>query len=498
MLLPTIALLLQSAVSTPPPPDYWGSLSPGPHSVGFTQRWVIDSTRRLAGDTTGLGFRPVLLNLWYPARASARARMPYRDYFAGARRAAGGNGALRRYADALVQHHEGVARSELLGGVPDSLLPAAGREVDALFSAPAAAQRDARRIGGTLPVVVYTGGAGSSYDDNVLLCEYLASRGYLVVGSAYPSEDNNGFRTAVDDDSRPRDIRRLIFELTRIQGLATGRVVAIGHSAGAQALQLSAADPSAPMDAVLSLDTTQDYAMLTDDSWRYYTDALVRRRQEVRIPIVFFADRSALFTLADSLANSDRWLVTVPDLGHNDFISQGNLKRRAVARAGGPADDGRLHRTHEALLRFTGAWLDWFNAGATTTAPSPESPLALTRVAKGEKSPRTDARSAQSAREFRHLYGISTPGEFAEAFIRGTSSQAPGAHRSVLMMLLVDDIRRGQATRARSFYQAALARDSSLASVRELITARVEMFESFKATDLASEWRRLLEALDGR
>lgn len=52
-----------------------------------------------------------------------------------------------------------------------------------------------------LPVVVYTQGARGSMDDNVVLCEFLASRGYLVIGSAFPEEDNATFHTNSSDES---------------------------------------------------------------------------------------------------------------------------------------------------------------------------------------------------------------------------------------------------------------------------------------------------------
>ena len=117
------------------------------------------------------------------------------------------------------------------------------------MDAPTAARRDAPLARGAFPIVIYFQGAMSSYEDNAALCEYLASRGYVVLGSAYPSEDNQTFATSAADHSRERDARRLLIEARRLASVDPTRVTVIGHSAGAQAAILFSSDPSAPSRA---------------------------------------------------------------------------------------------------------------------------------------------------------------------------------------------------------------------------------------------------------
>lgn len=89
MLQNVLALLMLATLRPAVVPSYWGGLTPGPRAVGFAQRWVVDSTRRLSfGETHGLRLRPVLLNLWYPVTRASGPQMPYSDYFDGALRAA--------------------------------------------------------------------------------------------------------------------------------------------------------------------------------------------------------------------------------------------------------------------------------------------------------------------------------------------------------------------------------------------------------------------------
>ena len=475
-------------------PRYWGDLKPGPHPVGFTQFWITDSTRRLPkGQEFGLTHRPVLVNLWYPARATSRGAMRYDDYFQGAIRAARGSG-FERYASALIRYQRNTAWRELARVERDSTDPALSARVEALFRTNALARRDEPRARLNSKVIVYTGGSGSSMEDNVVLCEYLASLGYTVVGSAFPSEDNTSFATNVSDRSRPRDIARIMMELPR-RGFPVTHVTAIGHSAGAQALQWLSADPSAPVDAVLSLDTTQDYSMLSDRSWVYYTDELIRNRRNVRMPILFVADPEALFELADSLGDSRRTLLTVPGLDHNDFISQGHLSRQLLA--GGPdADTARQHtaaRNYRALVEYAAAWIAAVQAEAKL--PVPPAPLAMTLVPAGEKFPSLPSDTPRSAREVRHLFAVAEAPEFVRRALLARNRDQSIASNGVVMMILVDAIRRGHADRARAAYRELIARDTTTRAIPDRMEQRAKLFESIGASDIGADWRALRQAL---
>ena len=55
------------------PPD-WGTLTPGPYTVGFRSSWRLDPSRaynRVFHDkstySSGKSPRPILINMWYPA-----------------------------------------------------------------------------------------------------------------------------------------------------------------------------------------------------------------------------------------------------------------------------------------------------------------------------------------------------------------------------------------------------------------------------------------------
>lgn len=482
-----------------PVPDYWGEVKPGPYRVGFTQRWIIDSTRRLPRpDKYRLRYRPVLLNVWYPA-ATASARQPfvYDDYFEGAVRAARGNGALVPYAQAIVDYQRSIAWHELAGTPRDSTPSDLTGRIEQLFRSPTHAVRDAPRRSGVLPVVVYTQGARGSMDDNVVLCEFLSSRGYLVIGSAFPEEDNATFHTNSTDESRQRDIRRLLLEVQRTFGMTAQSVAVIGHSAGAQAMHLLASDPSAPVDAVLSLDTTQDYSMLSDRTWQFPQRTLAGR-EYVTMPFLYVAGPGALFELADSLHHSARTLLTVPGLGHNEFISQGVIRGHLAA---GLARDNAarrdtVQRHYRMLVDYMASWID-ATREVRAALPPPPAPLRVTQVPVGENAPTLGAGTITTARELRHLFTTGDASTFAERSLAARKTDGETFPHSAFMMLLADAARTGKGDRARTLYSELIARDAGMRNILTAIESRARLFERIGAQPEATEWRNIAATLGG-
>ena len=80
-----IALPGLAAAQSPP---LWGKLSPGSYKVGFRTVWQLDDSRRynttFADKTTyatSKAPRPILINIWYPAKAAGNGKtMRQRDY----------------------------------------------------------------------------------------------------------------------------------------------------------------------------------------------------------------------------------------------------------------------------------------------------------------------------------------------------------------------------------------------------------------------------------
>jgi pimeloyl-ACP methyl ester carboxylesterase len=335
-----VNLLIGSAGTADAPPAMWGKLAPGPFAVGFKSLWQLDYSRVyntvFADKTTyatGKAPRPILINIWYPAeRANDLAPMPHRDYL----KIQTEDPRLARFASKLVEYERGIVSIEVMGKPLAELNDSERTRLDRLWAAPTACLRDAPPLDARFPLVIYHSGAGSSFEDNAVFCEFLASHGYVVMGSAF--QNVTGETLAVDGrDGSARDLEFLIAHARRQPNVDWQQIGLIGHSLGAQAILMFRAQAASPVDAVVSLDTTEDYQPLASAGWQDMTKLVRENSRYFNGPLLMVANAHALFQLADSLDRAERYYFTLRNHGHNDFINQG-IQRRALENAEKPDD----------------------------------------------------------------------------------------------------------------------------------------------------------------
>ena len=318
----------------------------GPLPVGFTRHWSLDFARSYDttfadGSTYAGGHRaprPVLVEVWYPAAPAADATPMRRgDYLD----VATSDARLAPFARALEAYAKGVVADEVLDKKADERGPDDEAALAAVLAAPAHAVRDAPPLGVRNPLVLYHAGYGSSYEDNVAFCERLASHGYVVASSAWQQADGASFNIDSRDGSIA-DLAFLVDELARRPDVDAAHLGLVGHSGGAHMAYRAQARPQAPWDALVLLDTTQDYWSVREPRWTHVADALAAI-PNFRVPMLVCADRNAIFDLADRLTSADRWYLTFRQLGHNSFIEHGVMGLELAARraAAAPATDGQ-------------------------------------------------------------------------------------------------------------------------------------------------------------
>jgi len=280
--------------------------------VGFKSYWLTDPARtyRTAfdnGTTYGnqKSARPVLVNLWYPAKPGGTA-MTHHQYL----EITPDDALLKPLAKALVDYNRNVICQELLGVELKQASEAQKQSLDKVMQRQTGCFRNAPLATGKFPLVIYHSGAGSSFEDNAMHCEELARQGYVVMGSAFQLADGSSFN--VDPENAGRDFEFLFRHAASLDMVDMKHVGLIGHSAGAHASLIYAARAGVAVDAIVSLDTTQDYVTLADPRWYLLVDALTKGQKQFKAPVLFAAGPTALFDLADTLDQSERVYLTMP------------------------------------------------------------------------------------------------------------------------------------------------------------------------------------------
>ena len=457
-------------------------LAPGPFAVGFRSSWAFDEGRTYRtvfdeGKTYGAekSPRPVLVLLWYPARDPGGEPMPHGRYFS----IASDDARLTRFADALSAYARGVFAEQVVGK-PEADLDADGRaELAAALAAPTLCRLDAAPAGGPFPLVVYHCGAGSSFEDNAALCAYLASHGYVVLGSAFPRADGSALNIDAQRGSA-EDVQFLVRWAHALAFADCRHVGLVGHSAGAQAMLMFASQPGCVGDALVLLDTTQDYYALGMP----LHESVVREATEgiavLTRPMLVAAGPEAMFALCDTLVNAERTYLTVPELGHDEYISQGHQRLDRIARqaAAKPAaaDKAELARTplvrtnYRALCETVREFLDAELRGSPEFASCVERARAqpwdptvpcLVRVPRGVSDPEpydVESDAPPTPRQFRRLLardGVEDACLVLERF-RDAKPQSPLFSSTMfagsMLYRMLEDGRRDDAAR----YYAAL------------------------------------------
>jgi dienelactone hydrolase len=193
-------------------PRLWAGLTPGPYRVGY----------RLL-DTPG-----GVIHTWYPTSAAGQ-RLLFREYL--------GDGS-QQLAEFLAQ-----------AGVSSST-------IDSLFASPLYAVPSPNPIDQPFPLVLIAQGNGHDAIDQVVLCEYLASQGFVVATTPSPM-----LQTPLEREDQVGALaEKQASELAAAIDAVTGRLRVdaqhlgvVGHSFGARAaLLLAMRDPR--VRAIVSLD----------------------------------------------------------------------------------------------------------------------------------------------------------------------------------------------------------------------------------------------------
>jgi dienelactone hydrolase len=332
----------------------------GSYPVGFKvvqlhdpSRSYRDGTDAITGEVVpGPLERPIQTLIWYPAATSGRSLI-YDDYLELA-------GNDERFD--LDQAQAGrIAGSALREWIVNGATPA---EVARLRAEPVHATGDASSAPGKFPLIVYAASDSSPAFENDVLCEYLASHGYVVIAS--PS---HGAHVRYMTDGRlPYDI-----ENTRAQAADIGFLIGYAHELpqvdGSKVGVLGYSWGGMASTFAAVADSRIRVLVDLDGSVRYYPKLLDAAPDitpdRIHVPLLFFANQedplapgkdSQPNSFIDRIRHADVTEIGLRRLSHDD-LSADSLRFLDSTDHGGATADQR-NASYGWVARYTLAFLD--------------------------------------------------------------------------------------------------------------------------------------------
>jgi len=293
----------------------WGDLKPGQYAAGFKTIERYDFSRTFRSHygyfgeiVPGENARPIQICLWYPAQKSAEAAslvlgeyaFPYpedQDFF---------------QVITATQQRELQRLAGLFGNNRGLMLDASNIEMGAIGNAAPAE--------GKFPLIVYFPNLMSSISDNLVLCEYLASHGFVVMtthmvgtGGLNPGINQIDFETVI------RDKEFALANILDLDFINMDKIGSFGVGGGGLAsliLQMR----NFNIEAVASLagwNISADRIEFVNQIQHY----AINRMAKPLLQVYYEDDQLFNLDLVDSLKYSDRYLVKLAEAPAGGFTS---------------------------------------------------------------------------------------------------------------------------------------------------------------------------------
>jgi hypothetical protein len=387
------------------------SLNYGAHSVGYDHVVKTDRTRpydRTMDYANTLTFRPMPISSWYPlASADSLETVSISDYTRVLKEEEEWESLPDAYFFSWFYYPETPAGKANLGRLTHAFRGGEVRE-------------------GKHPVVIYAPSYQASSAENFILCEYLASQGYLVLATPSRGVDQRqmGKGTTAEAEAQLHDLNFLVGHASTLPNADLDRLYTIGFSFGGFPSVLLAMR-NRYVDGVISLDGTMQYhpEVLTASKF-YQPDGL-------RVPFVHFSqqeipeavlledgidpDFGKPFVFFDSLRQAPAYHFRAKHLTHGNFSAMGVLFQPRDLRQEPP--EPRITSGYVALcetVKSTLAAMDayralsaeWDHAAYTESCPESEMILLARKTPNTKRYTIRDFAAAMRNADFQQLKDV--------------------------------------------------------------------------------------------
>ncbi len=337
----------------------------GPHAVGLRIVQQYDYSRMLEAPVDAFGkagnagpARPIQTLVWYPAKRSSAAHMQVADYH---------QASLSEVDFAVSSTETAKQRAAWVAG-----------PMKAPFGASTLAVRGATPEDGSFPVVIYAASFNAPAHENLDLCEYLASHGYVVIASrslgaraAMMTGDIDGI------EAQAADIAFLANYAQTLPQADISKMAAAGYSWGGMA-NVFAAARSNRFKALVSLDGSIRFHP------KIWGAATYVRPAQTAVPLLFLGSRTPTAeamerddklgaSYINTMKYSDVYVTTAPPMVHKDFSSL--QMRLAQDGAFGDYQRADVLQAYRSVALYTREFLDaYLKSDAKALAFMKESP----------------------------------------------------------------------------------------------------------------------------
>jgi pimeloyl-ACP methyl ester carboxylesterase len=285
----------------------------GAYDVGFKVLHTFDHSRSFLGIQNnaekideGIGFRPMQIAIWYPAKAKQTdTHINYEDYFY-----------LKAHETGEVIMTDQV-KLEIIKEFMESD-PVAQERFNQEMKLPVMAYLNADPATGKFPLMIYGPSWWSTSFENALLFEFLASHGYIILSSpSMGPEIREMPLSAIGMETQARDMEFLLAKAAELPSADLGKVAVAGFSWGGLSNVIMASRHKG-VDAWIGLDPSvhEAYDLFEKTPYNNYSN--------FTMPTLFVNSASYIHSTAflDSLLHSEAYMVNLPTLEHTDLASQ--------------------------------------------------------------------------------------------------------------------------------------------------------------------------------
>ncbi len=332
------------------PSDF--QLDHGTYNIGFKQYQKADASRtytRVFDWTNNTISRPILISIWYPSNETTTQKTTILSY-------------LEIFKNE--QEWEHLPNDQLLNWFR---YPINSSHNEAMLQKNTNAFVESAIADGTFPVVVYAPSYEASSIENFVLCEYLASHGYIVISSPSRGADTRFFTggTVKDMEAQARDIEFLVQEVLKMKQADHDKMATMGFSFGGLSNVLAQLRNDR-MKAIVSLDGTIRY------NYNVLKQSPFHDIKKVDVPFIHFAQKdipetvltadkidpklNTEFEFYDRLVHSNAYKLKFHDLTHANFSSFGILFRPRDVRQ--DKSDEKILASYKILSNYTLHFLD--------------------------------------------------------------------------------------------------------------------------------------------